>query len=178
MKLPIVLILFASLCAPTLHAQEKARKPEALGSFAAGYTYLWADQGAHYRSNLNGWFIRPAVNVGRGYVIFFSNTNYYGKNAKGSLNSHSFTLGLSKQVFTTPHVRPTVFLEAGDVRGSSSTGITHQAIVATGFGLSIPLKHRVSLVLTPAEYVFVYPHADWRNNYNAKVGLSYPFGHR
>src|SRR5579884_3342866 len=100
MKLFIVTLL-ASLCVPTLHAQEK-KKPEALGSFAAGWTYLWADQGANYRSNLNGWFVRPAVNVGRGYVIFFSNTNYYGHNAKGSLNSHSFTLGLSKQVFTTP----------------------------------------------------------------------------
>jgi len=176
MKSLLPLALLAALCASTLHAQEK--KPEPLGSFAAGWTFLWADQGGNYRSNLNGWFIRPGINVGRGYAIFFSNTNYYGHNAKGSLNSHSFTLGLTKQVFTTRHLRPSVFIEGGDVRGSSTTGITHQAIVATGFGLSIPLKHRVSLVLTPAEYVFVYPHADWRNNFNAKAGLSIPFGHR
>ena len=176
MKLTATLALLASLCAPTLHAQEKKSDP--LGSFATGWTFLWADQGANYRSNLNGWFVRPSVNLNRRYALFFSNTNYYGHNAKGSLNSHSFTLGLTKQVFTTPYVRPTVFLEGGDVRGSSSTGITHQAAVATGLGLSIPLAHRVSLTLTPAEYVFVYPHADWRNNFNAKAGLSFPFGHR
>jgi hypothetical protein len=175
MKFFAVTFLLAALCAPTLHAQKKS---EPLGSLAVGWTYLWADQGAGYRSNLDGWFVRPAVNVGRGYVIFFSNTNYYGHNAKGEINSHSFTLGLSRQVFTTPHLKPSVFLEAGDVRGSSRDGITHQAVVATGFGLSIPLAHRVSLVLTPAEYVFVYPHADWRNNLNAKVGLSFPFGHK
>jgi hypothetical protein len=174
MKTALIFTLIVALCTPAIQAQEKQ---EPLGSFAAGWTYLWADQGAGYRSHLNGWFVRPVVNIGRGYSAFFSNTNYYGHNAKGEINSHSYTLGLTKQVFTTPHVRPTVFLEAGDVRGSSH-GITHQAIVATGFGLSIPLAHRVSLVLTPAEYVFVYPHADWRNNYNAKVGLSFPFGHR
>lgn len=175
MKTALILTLLVALCTPSIQAQ---KKPEPLGSFAAGWTYLWADQGANYRSNLNGWFIRPAVNVGRGYSIFFSNTNYYGHNAKGEINSHSFTLGLSRQVFTTPHVRPTVFLESGDVRGSSSTGITHQAVVATGVGLSIPLAHRVSLALTPVEYVFVYPHADWRNDINTKIGLSFPFGHR
>jgi hypothetical protein len=174
MKTALIFTLLVALCTPAIQAQ---KKQEPLGSFAAGWTYLWADQGAGYRSHLNGWFVRPAVNIGRGYSIFFSNTNYYGHNAKGEINSHSYTLGLTKQVLTTPHVRPTVFLEAGDVRGSSH-GITHQAVVATGFGLSIPLAHRVSLALTPAEYVFVYPHADWRNNFNAKVGLSFPFGHR
>ena len=174
MKYFLAVVLLASICTPGLHAQNRK---EPLGSLAAGWSYLWADQGAGYRSHLNGWFVRPAVNVGRGYSIFFSNTNYYGHNAKGEINSHSFTLGLSKPVFTRPRLKPSIFLEAGDVRGSSH-GITHQAVVATGFGLSIPLAHRVLLVLTPAEYVFVYPHADWRNNYNAKIGLSFPFGHR
>lgn len=176
MKLSLTLALLAALCVPALPAQE-AHARESLGSLAAGWTYLYADQGDHYRSHLNGWFIRPVFNVGRGYSIFFSNTNYYGHNAKGEINSHSYTVGVTKQVFTTPHVHPTVFIEGGDVRGSSH-GIVHQAIVATGFGLSIPLKHRVSLALTPAEYVFVYPHADWRNNFNSKIGLSIPFGHR
>lgn len=174
MKFVLALVLLTFLPIPKLQAQSRQ---EPLGSFAAGWTYLWADQGAGYRSQLNGWFVRPVVNVARGYSIFFSNTNYYGHNAKGEINSHSYTLGITRQVFTTPHIRPTVFLEAGDVRGSSH-GITHQAVVATGFGLSMPLAHRVSLVLTPAEYVFVYPHADWRNNFNGKVGLSFPFGHR
>jgi hypothetical protein len=177
MKLPLTLTLLCALCVPTAHAQITDHAKEPLGSLAAGWTYLWSDQGADYRSNLNGWFVRPSVNVGRGYAIFFSNTNHYGHNAKGEINSHGFTLGLSKQVFTRPHIRPSIFLEAGDVRGSSH-GITHQAVVATGFGLAFPLNHRVSLVLTPAEYVFKYPHADWRNDYNAKVGLSFPFGHK
>ena len=159
------------------HAQSKKRAEEALGSVSAGWSYLWADQGAGYRSNLNGWFARPSVNVGRGYSIFFSSTNYYGHNAKGEVNSHGFTLGVARQVFAHPRFRPSIFLEAGDVRGSSH-GITHQAVVATGASVSFPLNHKVSLVVVPAEYAFLYPHADWRNDFNAKVGLSFAFGHR
>ncbi len=80
------------------------RSPNPSARLAIGYTYLWADQGAGYRSNLNGWVVRPVVNVGRGFTIFFSNTNYYGHNAKGELNSHGFTLGLVQTGLT--HATP------------------------------------------------------------------------
>ena len=113
----------------------------------------------------------------RGYSVFFSNTNYYGRNAKGSVNSHGFTWGVSKGVFTHPKFKPTVFAEAGDVRASSAGTITNELLVAGGVGLSIPIKRWVSLAVAPAEYIFLYPHSDWRNDYNGKVGLSFPIGH-
>ena len=75
-------------------AQEKTKEP--IATITAGYTYLWADQGAGYRSNLNGWFAKPAVTLGKGYSLFADFTNYYGVNAKGSTNSHGETLGLQK----------------------------------------------------------------------------------
>jgi hypothetical protein len=175
-SLTLAFLLFApTLFAQTSPPQTSDKGP--LGSLTVGYTYLWADQGASYRANLNGWFVRPVVNVGRGFSIFFSNTNYYGHNAKGEINSHSFTLGVGKKVFKIPRAQPNIFLEAGDVRASSH-GITEEALVAAGVSLSIPLAHRLALSITPAEYVFLYPHADWRNDYNAKVGLTLPFGHR
>jgi hypothetical protein len=37
---------------------------------------------------------------------------------------------------------------------------------------------RVSLAVTPAEYIFLYPKGDWRNDYNARIGLSFSLGHR
>lgn len=168
------LVLFAL----PLFAQNAAPKPkEPLANLTVGWTYLWADQGANYRSNLNGWFARPSVNVGRSYSLFFDSTNYYGHNSKGETNSHGFTFGVAKQVLAMPRLKPSIFIESGDVRASSH-GITNQAAVATGVSFSIPLAHWASLAITPAEYVFVYPNADWRNDYNAKVGLSFPFGHR
>lgn len=171
MKLLLLLTLAAASVLPA-SAQEK--KP--IATLTMAYTYLYADQGGN-RINLNGWNLRPAVPIGRGYTIFFSNTNYYGRNHKGSVNSHGFTLGLAKTVFATRHFKPAIFLEAGDVRSSNAGTITHQALVATGASVSIPLRPWVSLSVLPAEYVFLYPHADWRNDINAKIGLTFPIGH-
>jgi hypothetical protein len=166
-----------ALAAMPARAQQVAEK-KPIGTLSAGWTYLWSDQGNHYRSNLNGWQIRPAVNLPRGYAIFFSNTNYYGTNAKGSLNAHGFTWGVSKGVFARPRFKPAVFAELGLVRGSSAGTITKSLLVAGGVSVSIPINRHVSLTLLPAEYIFQYPHSDWRNNYNCKVGLSFPIGRR
>lgn len=166
---------YSSQADPTMPS---APKKPALGNVTIGWTYLWADQGNNYRSNLNGWFARGAVNVGRGFSLFFDSTNYYGTNAKGSTNSHGYTFGLAKEVLSTKHLKPSIFIESGDVRVSSAGKITNEAAVATGASFGIPLANWVTLAVTPAEYVFVYPQADWRNDYNAKVGLSFPFGHR
>lgn len=159
------------------HTQQKTTRP-ALGSFTAGWTYLYADQGAGERESINGWFLRPSINVGKGFNLFLSNTNYYGANRKGSLNSHALTVGVGHSIFVTRHVKPSIFAESGDVRSSNAGNIVHQFAFATGFGLTIPLNKHVDLSLTPAEYVFLYPKGDPRNDYNAKVGFSFPFGHR
>jgi hypothetical protein len=178
------IVFFLLACVLTLFAhpacaQEKGSKPPSpIATFTTGWTYLWADQGANYRANLNGWFVKPAVNLPRGYSVFFSSTNYYGKNAKGSLNSHGFTSGLVKEVLSRPKIKLTIFAEAGDVRASSAGTITNELLVAAGVGVSIPIRRWVSLSVTPAEYIFLYPKGDWRNDYNAKVGLSFPIGHR
>ena len=153
-------------------------KPKPIGTLTVGYTYLWADQGNNYRSNLNGWFARPAVNVGKGYSIFADFTNYYGTNAKGSVNSHGFTLGVSKTIFPLPKLKPSIFAEAGDVRASSAGTITHQLGINVGTNFQVPLAKWVNLAVTPAEYIFLYPNSDWRNDYNAKVGFSFPVGKR
>ncbi len=171
---PMKLLLLLTLAASALPGSAQERKP--IASLTVAYTYLYADQGG-YRINLSGWNARPAVPIGRGYSIFFSTANYYGGNHKGSLNSHSFTLGLAKSVFATPHFKPILFLESGDVRSSNAGAITHQALVATGAAVTIPLRPWVSLMVLPAEYVFLYPHADWRNDINSKFGLTFPIGH-
>lgn len=180
MKLPLVLLVLlgSSLPAVAQNTGLESHPKEALADLTVGWTYLWADQGGNYRSNLNGWFVRPAVNVGRGFSIFFDSTNYDGKAAKGSVNSHGFTVGVAKQVLAGEHVKPSIFIESGDVRGSSAGTITNQAAVNVGTSFSFPLARWASLAVTPAEYIFLYPNADWRNDYNAKVGLSFPFGHR
>jgi hypothetical protein len=154
-----------------------APKPR-LGALTTGWTYLWADQGNNYRANLNGWFLRPSVNFGKGYSVFFDSTNYYGKNAKGSVNSHGFTAGAGRQFFSHAKVKPSLFAEAGDVRASSAGTITNQFVFATGVSFSVPLNRHVELAITPAEYIFLYPKGTVRNDYNAKVGLSFPFGRR
>lgn len=174
MRLLLILALAASALAASAQ-QSPEKKP--IATLTIAYTYLWADQGG-YRVNLSGWNVRPAVPLGRGYTLFFSSTNYYGTNHKGSLNAHGYTLGLAKNVFATAHFKPAIFLESGDVRASSAGTITNEALVATGASVSIPLRPWVSLMILPAEYVFLYPHADWRNDYNAKVGLTFPIGHR
>ena len=170
------LILILALAASTLAAPAQEKKP--IATLTVAYTYLWADQGGHYRANLNGWNVRPAVPLGRGYSMFLSFTNYYGKNAKGSVNSHGFTLGVAKTVFPTSHIKPSIFAESGDVRSSSAGTITHQYQAAAGASLSFPLRPWVSLTVVPAEYVFLFPHSDWRNDYNAKIGFTFPIGKR
>jgi hypothetical protein len=155
-----------------------AAKPKPrLGAVATGWTYLWADQGG-YRANLNGWFLRPSINFGQGYSVFFDSTNYYGTSRKGSVNSHGYTLGIGRQFFAKARIRPSIFAEAGDVRSSSAGTITNQFVFAAGESVSVPFNKHVELAVTPAEYVFLYPNSTVRNDYNAKIGLSFPFGRR
>jgi hypothetical protein len=161
--------------APT-QMQEKPKTP--LGTFTLGWTTLYADEGAGEREDINGPFFRPAINVGKGFSVFFDSTNYYGRNRKGSLNGHGFTFGTGRNVFAMKHVKPSIFAEAGVVRTSNAGSIVDQFAFASGFNLTIPLNRYVNLAVTPAEWVFLYPQGDPRNDFNAKVGLSFPFGHR
>jgi hypothetical protein len=140
-----------------------------------GCTYLWAEQGAGERTSLNGWFARPSFNVGKGYSVFADFTNYYGANKKGSVNSHGFTFGIGKQFFAQALVKPSAFAEAGDVRASNAGKIVHQFAFAAGGNLEIPFSKHVSLIVTPAEWIFLYPEGDPRNDFNAKAGISIPF---
>lgn len=162
---------------PQPNAAAAKPKPR-LGDVSGGWTYLWADQGAGYRANLNGWFARPSFNVTHNLSVFADFTNYYGHNAKGSVNSHGFTFGLAQSYLPKARVRPSVFAEAGDVRASSAGTITNQFAFAAGLALSIPFNDHVQLKLTPAEWVFLYPNGDPRNDFNAKVGIAFPFGRR
>lgn len=174
-----VIALILSLEAPqSIHAQEPKPKSSPLGAIGLGWTYLWADQGAGERVSLNGWYARPSFNLGKGYSVFANFTNYYGANKRGSINSHGFTFGLAKQFFSEARVRPSIFAEAGDVRASNAGRIVNQFVFATGASLQIPLSNHVSLTITPAEWVFLYPHGDPRNDFNAKAGISIPFGRR
>jgi hypothetical protein len=175
----IAVALCLGVCAMGARAQGKApQKKGSLGAVGLGWTYLWADQGAGERVSLNGWFARPSFNVGKGYSVFADFTNYYGANKKGSVNSHGFTFGVGKQFFSEAKVRPSVFAEAGDVRASNAGTITNQFAFAAGGNMAVPLWKGVSLIVTPAEWVFLYPKGDPRNDYNAKVGISIPFGKR
>jgi hypothetical protein len=109
-----------------------AQEEEPIANVTVGWTYLWADQRAGERSNLNGWFARPAFSLGKGYAVFADFTNYYGANHKGSINSHGYTFGLSKNIFSTPKFKPTIFAEAGDVRASNAGSIVNQFAFAAG----------------------------------------------
>jgi hypothetical protein len=154
-------------------------KPKArLGNIGTGWTYLYAAEGAGERESINGWYLRPAFDVGKGYSVYFDSTNYYGTNRKGSLNGHGFTFGVSHDVFARTHLKPSIAAECGDVRTSNAGSIVNQFVFGAAFGLTIPINKHVNLALTPAEYVFLYPKGDPRNDYNAKVGLSFPFGRR
>ena len=170
--------LVLALLAGSTAARTQAPKQEPIANLTVGWTYLWADQGMNSRSNLNGWFARPAVALGRGYQAFADFTNYYGANKKGSINSHGFTFGLSKAVLTRPRVKPSVFAEAGDVRVSNAGTIVNQVSVNAGVNLTFPLTKWANLAVTPAEYIFLYPQGDWRNDFNSKVGLNFPIGRR
>ena len=176
------LILVCLLACSLAHAQADSPaggKPKtAFGAVAVGWTSLYADQGKGERANLNGWFGRPSVNLAKGYSLFADFTNYYGANKKGSVNSHGFTFGVAKQFLAKARVKPSIFVEAGDVRASNAGMIVHQFAFNAGFSLAIPINKRVDFVVTPAEYIFLYPQGDIRNDYNAKVGISFPFGHK
>jgi hypothetical protein len=172
-------VLFAALTAAACaHAQEVVKTPAPIASLTTGWTYLWADEGNHYRSNLNGWFVKPQVTLGKGYSFFVDFTNYYGTNAKGSVNSHGVTAGIQKAAFSRPKFKLAVFAEAGNVRASSAGTITNQLAINVGTNFAIPIKSWVALAVTPAEYIFLYPNDDWRNDFNSKAGLSFSFGKR
>ncbi len=175
-------LILAGVCfaAPLAQGQDAAKPKTSspIAQLTIGWTYLWADQGNDYRSNLNGWFARPDFTIGKGYSAFADFTNYYGKNSRGGVNSHGFTFGIAKNVLTHPRIKPSIFAEAGDVRSSSAGTITNQLSVNAGVNLSFPIRSWVALGVTPAEYIFLYPNGDWRNDYNSKAGLVFSFGHR
>jgi hypothetical protein len=169
--LMVTLALFAS--ARAAHSQQAQPKSptEAVGF---GWTYLYADVGAGERANLNGWYARPSINLPHHLSVFADFTNYYGLTNKGSLNSHGFTFGLQKTLFPKAKIRPGVFAEAGDVR-TSNAGVTNQFAFNAGFNLSVPVNKHFALTATPAEWVFLYPKGDPRNDFNAKAGVSFNF---
>lgn len=149
-----------------------------IATLTVGWTYLYADQGMGERSNLNGWFVRPSLTIAKGLSGFADFTNYYGANHKGSINSHGFTFGVSKEVFSTPKFKPSVFAEAGDVRSSNAGSIVNQFAFAAGGSFAIPIRRWVSLAITPAEWIFLYPKGDARDDFNSKLGFSFPIGKR
>ena len=167
----LLITFMASVCC----AQN--REPVPRVNLTVGWTYLWADQSKGERVNLNGWFARPGVNLGSGYEAFADVTNYYGANHKGAINSHGFTFGVSKKVLATAKAKPAVFAEAGDVRSSNAGSIVNQFAFATGASVALPFNHWVSLAITPAEYVFLHPRGEVRNDFNAKVGIRFAIGH-
>lgn len=173
----MVLSAALGLCSDQLHAQEQAQKPPIV-TLSVGWTYLYADQGGGQRSNLNGWYVKPSLPLGKGYAAFVDFTNYYGANSKGSINSHGYTFGVSKDVFTRPRIKPTVFAEAGDVRSSNGRSIINQFAFATGFNFSIPIRSWIAFGATPAEWVFLYPNGNPRNDFNTKIGLTLSLGRR
>lgn len=169
----VCLGFWAALCTAC-----SAQSAPPIATVTVGWTYLYADQGLGERSNLNGWIARPAFTLDHGYAVFANFTNYYGSNHKGSINSHGFTFGASKQVFARPKLKPTVFAEAGDVRSSNAGSIVNQFAFASGASFSVPLKRWVSLAVTPAEWVLLFPKGQARNDFNAKIGVSFGFGHK
>ncbi len=174
----VILVLLAS--AWRLHAQapEPAKTwsgPGTHGSVTLGYTYLYADQGRGLRLNQSGWFAKPSFNLGRGWSAFADFTNYYAQNRKGPLNSHGFTFGAQKGFFRTARIRPSLFAEAGDLRLSNVT-VTNSFLFNIGGNLLIPFYKRLSLAITPGEYVMIKPpNQPIRNDFNSKIGLNFPF---
>jgi hypothetical protein len=156
-----------------IHSQN-AQPKSPIGAVGFGWTYLYADVGAGERANLNGWYARPSLNLPHHLSLFADFTNYYGVTKKGALNSHGFTFGMQKTLFPKEKIRPGVFAEAGDVR-SSNAGVTNQFAFNAGFNLSIPVNKHFALTTTPAEWVFLYPKGDPRNDFNAKAGVSLNF---
>ena len=111
----LIAVGLALIAAPGCAQESGSNPPKPIGTLTVGWTYLWADQGAHYRANLNGWWVKPTVNLPHGLFAFFSSTNYYGTNAKGSVNSHGFTGGVGTAVLSRPKIKLTVYAEAGGI---------------------------------------------------------------
>ena len=155
-------------------APEKPATP--IGSLSVGYAYLWADQGVGYHSNLNGWLVKPTINIANGWAAYIDASNYYGKNRKGSINLHTYSLGVSREVFAKPKLKPSLFLQMGDSRNSNAGSVVNAYALLTGVNFVTPLRKWVSLSVIPAEYVFTYPDGDPRNSFNAKFALVFPVG--
>ncbi len=149
-----------------------------IGTLATGWAYLYADQGTGTHSHLNGWLVKPTYNLSGGWTVYFDVSNYYGRNAKGSINLHTYSLGVSKEVFAKPKLKPALFLQMGDSRNSNAGKAVNAYALLTGINLTMPIRPWVSLSIIPAEYVFTYPDGDPRNSYNAKVSLVFPVGHK
>lgn len=152
-----------------------AKKPAPIGTISVGYAYLWADQGGYHR-NLNGWLAKPTFNLANGWAVYADASNYYGANRKGSVNLHTYSLGVSKEVLAKPKLKPALFLQMGDSRNSNAGSVVNAYALLTGINLTTPLTKWVSLSIIPAEYVYTHPDADNRNSYNAKFSLVFPFG--
>ena len=167
-------LLLGGVCSAA-SAQDVNEQPKPnLGAITVGYTFLYADQGHGERADLKGWFARPSVNFGRSpYSIFSDFTNYYGVNSKGAVNSHGETLGLNREFLRKAKVRPSLFVEAGNVRASNAGSIVNQFDFNVGGSLAVPLTRIVSIAFTPGEYIFLYPQGDIRSDYNFKIGLSF-----
>jgi hypothetical protein len=155
-----------------------AKPAPPIGTIAVGYAYLFADQGDGTHRNLNGWLAKPTYNLPKGWAVYLDASNYYGRNAKGSINLHTYSLGVSKEVFAKPKFKPALFLQMGDSRNSNAGKIVNAYAMLTGINLTVPLRSWVSLSVIPAEYVFTYPDGDPRNSFNAKASLVFPIGHR
>lgn len=188
------LALVVSCAGTSLVAQQQASQPAfvladdqpsgaakpapPIGTVAAGYAYLYADQGMGQYSHLNGWLLKPTYNLSDGWAVYLDASNYYGKNAKGSINLHTYSLGVSKEVFAKPKLKPALFLQMGDSRNSNAGKIVNAYALLTGINLTVPLRSWVSLSVIPAEYVYTHPDGENRNSYNAKVSLVFPVGHK
>lgn len=147
-----------------------------IATISVGYAYLWADQGMGDHRNLNGWLAKPTFNIANGWAAYLDASNYYGRNSKGSVNLHTYSLGVSKEVLTKEHLKPALFLQMGDSRNSNAGSVVNAYALLTGINLTTPLNKWVSLSVIPAEYVFTYPDGDARHSYNAKVSLVFPIG--
>jgi hypothetical protein len=183
--------VLATSCAMAAHAQTflipldggdagqqsapAAKKPAPIGTISVGYAYLWADQGGYHR-NLNGWLAKPTFNLANGWAVYADASNYYGANRKGSVNLHTYSLGVSKEVMAKPKLKPALFLQMGDSRNSNAGSVVNAYALLTGINLTTPLTKWVSLSIIPAEYVYTHPDGDNRNSYNAKFSLVFPFG--